>query len=118
MAAGGSRVAVRRLDNHSLEIDRQIAHERQKETLKMEQDVLDLKECFDECQRLVVSQGDGLDKVEDHVGSARQNVEKGTGQLEAANRHAKSSRKWMLCACILVIVIGAILAIVISVTKK
>lgn len=106
------QTAARRLDVHGLSIEEAIAQEKLQEARDIEEGVTDVAECYAELNKLVAHQGQGIDVAEQNVEKAHEDVEKGHEQLQKANKHARSQRKWMMCICILLISIGAILGLV------
>jgi len=77
-----------------------------------------LNEIFVDVNKLVVEQGEVLNAVENNVGAANTDIERGVGELKEANKLQKSAR-WKIIAIIvgIVIIVGMIVAIIVIAVK-
>eukprot|EP00755_Sulcionema_specki_P028204 Sspe_Gene.89405::Locus_61170_Transcript_1_1_Confidence_1.000_Length_532::g.89405::m.89405 len=110
--------AIRRYDVSGLQIDEAIAREKREGVEQVEIGIRDIQDAQETMHQLVRSQGVLLDESGEKVSQAAADTKGGIEHLQKANQKARSTRKWMCCSLLLVIVIGGILAIIFGVAKK
>ncbi|GFZ12905.1 syntaxin of plants 125 [Actinidia rufa] len=89
--------------------------ERHDAVKEIEKNLIELHQVFLDMAALVEAQGQQLNNIESHVAHASSFVRRGTGQLQEAREHQKSSRKWTciaigLGACVLLLILFPILS--------
>ncbi|KAI3863107.1 hypothetical protein MKW98_015565 [Papaver atlanticum] len=89
--------------------------ERRDSVRELEKKLFDLHEVFRDISVLVEAQGDFLDNIEIQVANTKDHVQSGNDSLKTAKSLQRKSRKCMMIATILVLIIAAI--IVLSVLK-
>ena len=89
----------------------QLAEERNKQVTKIAQDVVEIKEAFDDLNELVDEQQVHIDTIEKNVVETKEQVEAGTEHLKTAEKHQISARKKMCAAAFCMLVIIAIIVI-------
>ena len=97
---------VKRYDVAGLQTDAIVAEEKRREIEEVEVGVNEIAECQKEIAKLVEDSGPKLQQAADNIGDAADKTAEGVGQLQTANKHAKSARKRMCCALVLLAVIG------------
>ena len=80
--------------------------ERHEAVREMEKGLLELHSVFMDMAVLVEAQGEMLDNIETQVSKSVDYVQRGNVALVAARRYQRSSRKWMCCSIITVLLIA------------
>jgi syntaxin 1B/2/3 len=80
--------------------------ERHEAVRELERKLLELHQIFLDMSVLVEAQGEMLDNIETQVSKSVEFVHKGNVALVAARKYQKSSRKWMCCSLIVLLVIA------------
>jgi len=89
--------------------------ERHGEFMKLEKQIEEVAQLFQEIAILVENQGEMVDNIYQNVLNAEIDVEKGREELGKAEEHQKSARKKkLICAILLIIVILIILLVILS----
>jgi syntaxin 1B/2/3 len=73
---------------------------------ELERKLLELHQIFLDMSVLVEAQGEMLDNIETQVSKSVDYVHRGNVALVAARRYQRSSRKWMCCSIITVLLIA------------
>ena len=80
--------------------------ERHDAVRELERKLLELHQIFLDMSVLVEAQGEMLDNIETQVSKSVDYVQRGNVALVAARRYQRSSRKWMCCSIITVLLIA------------
>ncbi|KAL6007209.1 hypothetical protein ACLOJK_032705 [Asimina triloba] len=88
--------------------------ERHDAAKEIEKNLLELHQIFLDMAVLVQAQGEQLDDIESHVARARSYVQRGTNQLQIAKKNQRNTRKWTFFGILIILILAAILAIIIS----
>lgn len=79
----------------------------------LERSLMELHQIFLDMAVLVESQGELLDNIEKQVQRSVEYVNYGTNALQDARKLQRNTRKWMCCALFILLVVGAVIAIVV-----
>lgn len=93
--------------------------EREEAVRRIESDIVDVNQIFNELAILVQDQGETIDTIDANIGTALNQVEEGTTQLQKAVVHQQKARKKMiiLIAILLILVIAVILILYFTAKK-
>lgn len=91
-------------------------NERYDQLLEVEKSLTELSEMFKDLSMIVNSQGETIDRIEDHIGTAVSAVESGQGQLKSAqSKQSGARRKKIYCSiCLAVVIVVVIIIIAVS----
>ncbi|PKU65502.1 syntaxin-132 [Dendrobium catenatum] len=87
--------------------------ERHDAVMEIEKKLLELQQIFTDMALLVEAQGELLDNIENQVANAVNHVQSGTEALQIAKSLQKKSRKCMMIAIILFLIVAAIIVLTI-----
>lgn len=105
-------------DVSDLHVEEDIQNEKLKAANEIKEGLQDVRDVYDEFGRLVEHQQQGLNTMEQNVGSAVVHMQKGQEQLKGAKKEQTRSRK---CMCILIgilVAVAAVIVIVVVVVMK
>lgn len=106
-----SKVKVKKMDTTSLQIEAEIQREKAQQMLGIEEGLETVQEYYQDLDEVVQKQGETIDQAGEKVSSARDHVNTGTVDLQKASKHQKSSRKKMICVCVLLLALVGIVVI-------
>ncbi|RZC65596.1 hypothetical protein C5167_009290 [Papaver somniferum] len=92
--------------------------ERHDSVRELEKKLFDLHEVFRDIAVLVEAQGDFLDNIEIQVANTKDHVQTGNDSLKTAKSLQRKSRKCMMIAIFLVLIIAAIIVLSVLIPWK
>jgi len=97
---------------NEIDVHESIIAQREKDIDKIEHDIMDINEMFQDLNTLVVEQGSLIDSIENHIEHAREDVEEGVVELTKASGHQKKAgSKLYIIACILIVVMVVVVVL-------
>jgi t-SNARE complex subunit (syntaxin) len=107
------------LDSHAIEHQRAIFREREEEARRLAEEMSTLQDIMGDLSQQVAEQGDMVDDIEGNTTSAEQRADKGVEHLEKASLYQKIfTGRAMWLVAILLLIAGAVTAIVVLTNKK
>ena len=113
IGSGGEKKQVQ-LDLDEL----QELREREEAVRRIESDIVDVNQIFNELALLVQDQGETIDTIDANIGTALNQVEEGTNQLEKAVVYQQKARKKMIILIAILLILATIVGLIIYFTTK
>ena len=87
--------------------------ERHRAVKDLESSLLELHQIFLDMAVLVDAQGEMLDNIEKQVARSVEYVQSGTAALQDAKQLQKSTRKWMCCGIVTLLIVALVIVLVV-----
>lgn len=95
-----------------------LIQEREEGMKEIERTMLEVNDIYRDLATIVHEQGDQLDNIEANMSFVENNVEQGVVNLVKANTYQKKARTKMCCLLAILVIIGAIIAVVVAESNK
>ena len=92
-------------------VETDLIEERYEDTKKIEHDITEINNLYNDVSILVEEQGSGLDCVESIIDESNHTINKGVVELDKAKKYQKKTRKKACCIMTTILIILAIILI-------